>query len=110
MSLGIKALMNTDLVKKAEDQYRRLVPHPIHRDECNHGRNNFVMTVHGCDIHRYWNTGRGPFTNETALYCVRYGSDDGEYLSSISSLEEAISLAQLKQQEKGELDGKMGSC
>lgn len=93
MSLGIKALMNPDLVKQAEDQYRRFVPHPMHRDECNHGRNNFVMTVHNCDIHRYWNTSFGPFIDETALYCVRYESDDGEYLSSIGSLEEAISWA-----------------
>ena len=95
MGLGIKALSDPERVKIAEDQYRRIVPHPIHCDGCSHGRNNFVMTVHGCDIHRYWNTGRGPFTEEAALYCVRYGSGDGDYLSSITSLEEAIRQAKL---------------
>ena len=103
MTLGIKSLMDPERVRIAEDKYKQYVPHPAHDDSCGHGRNNFVMTVHGCDIHRYWLDGsrmslNGPFTNENTTYCVRYGSGCGDYLSGIQSLDGAIKNAKIQRE------------
>ena len=77
-------------IDAAIERYKSMVPFPVHDDWCQHGRNNFIEHVNGCDIYRYWpNKPFGPFTDKTAQYCVRYSSNDSDYISSVDSLEDA---------------------
>lgn len=110
--MTLKAWSDPERIRIAESKYRDYVPHPIHKDLCGHGRNNFVMSIHGCDIHKYWpwhlvapryssfSPSEGPFTDENAEYCVRYGSGDGDYISSVKTLQCAIADAKIKSEEK----------
>lgn len=77
-------------IDAAIKKYKSMVPFPVHNDWCQHGRNNFIEHIHGCDIHKYWPAHPfGPFTEENAQYCVRYSSNDSDYISSVDSLDNA---------------------
>jgi hypothetical protein len=55
----------------------------IHHNHCEHPKEDFIESHAGCDIHVY-----KCITGETH-YCVRYGSEGGDYYSSVRTLEDA---------------------